>query len=148
MIAVTILLILSILFSRVTVNVLAFVLRVVFFMYIVTRYMYDARHRDFALSANVDVSEVTTGKGNESIVLKENCFVEEIKEVELRSRRGKFIYNRTYNPVGLNKVSHFSRRGRAPSRLPDEEIKIFVKEDMERETFFMEGNSEKYTTVV
>ena len=74
--------------------------------------------------------------------------MEEIKEVELRSRRGKFIYNRTYNPVGLNKVSHFSRRGRAPSRLPDEEIKIFVKENMERETFFMEGNSEKYTTVV
>ena len=56
-------------------------------------------------------------KGNESIIQKENCFVEEIKEVELRSRRGKFIYNRTYNPVGLNKVSHFSRRGRAPSRL-------------------------------
>ena len=53
-IAVTILLILSILFSRVTVNVLAFVLRVVFFMYIVTRYMYDARHRDFALSASFD----------------------------------------------------------------------------------------------
>ena len=52
-------------------------------MYIVTRYMYDARHRDFALSASFDecfdVSEVTTGKGNESIVLKENCFVEEIK---------------------------------------------------------------------
>ena len=58
--------------------------------------MYDARHRDFALSASFDVSEMTTGKGNESIVLKENCFVEEIKEVELRSRRGKFIYNRTY----------------------------------------------------
>ena len=91
---------------------------------------------------------MTTRKGNESIVQKENCFVEEIKEVELRSRHGKFIYNRTYNPVGLNKVSHFSRRGRAPSRLPDEEIKIFVKENMERETFFMEGNSEKYTTVV
>ena len=61
----------------------------------------------FALSASFDVSEVTTGKGNESIVLKENCFVE---EVELRSRRRKFIYNRTYNPVGINKVSHFSRR--------------------------------------
>ena len=49
--------------------------------------MCDARHRDFALSANFDecfdVSEVTTGKGNEPIVLKENCFVEEIKEVEL-----------------------------------------------------------------
>ena len=60
---------------------------------------------------------MTTRKGNESIVQKENCFVEEIKEVELRSRRGKFIYNRTYNPIGLNKVSHLSRRGCAPSRL-------------------------------
>ena len=38
--------------------------------------------------------------------------MEEIKEVELTSRRGKLIYDRTYNPVGLNKVSHFSRRGR------------------------------------
>ena len=28
--------------------------------------------------------------------------MEEIKEVELRSRRGKFIYNKTYNPVDLN----------------------------------------------
>ena len=64
-----------------------------------------------------DVSEVTIRKGNESIVQEENCFVEEIKEVELRSRRGKFICNRTYNPVGLNKVSHFSRRGRAPNRV-------------------------------
>ena len=35
--------------------------------------------------------------------------MEEIKEVELRSRRGKFIYNKTYNSVGLNKVSHFSQ---------------------------------------
>ena len=54
-IAVTILLILSILFSRVTVNVLVFVLRVVFFhliVCIVTRYMYDARRRNFALSAS------------------------------------------------------------------------------------------------
>ena len=66
-IAVTILLILSILFSRVIVNVLAFVLRVVFFMYIVTRYMHDARHRDFALSASFDVSEMTTGKGNRDL---------------------------------------------------------------------------------
>ena len=69
--------------------------------------MYDARRRDFALSASFDVSEVTTGKGNESIILTENCFVEEIKEVELRSRRRKFIYDRTYSPVFLNKVSHF-----------------------------------------
>ena len=47
-IAVTILM-LSILFSRVSVNVLVFVLRVVFY---VTRYMYDSRRRGFALSAN------------------------------------------------------------------------------------------------
>ena len=46
------------------------------------------------------------------------CVVEEILEVELRSRRGKFIYIRTYNSVGLNRVSHFSRRGRSPRRLP------------------------------
>ena len=39
------------------------------------------------------------------IVQKENCVVEEIKEVELRSRREKFIYNRTYNFIGLNQVS-------------------------------------------
>ena len=48
-ITVTILFIISILFSRVTVNILVFVLHVVFFhviVYIVTRYMYDAGHRD------------------------------------------------------------------------------------------------------
>ena len=46
---------------------------------------------------------MTASKGNESIVREENCSVEEIKEVELRTRRGKFICKRTYNPVGLNK---------------------------------------------
>ena len=100
MIAVTILFTISILLSRVTVNVLVFVLRVVFFhiiVYIVTRYMYHAVRRDFALSARFvlecsDGSEVTTREGNELVVQKENCVVEEIKEVELRSRRGKFIY--------------------------------------------------------
>ena len=123
MITATILFIISILFSRVTVNVLVFVLRVVFFhliVYIVTRYMYDAVRRDFALSASFvsecsDDSELTTREGNDLVVQKENCVVEEIKEAELRSRRGKFIYNRTCNSVGLNKVSHSSRRGRAPS---------------------------------
>ena len=104
-ITVTILFIIAILFSRVTVNVLVFVLLVVFFhliVYIVTRYMYDAVHRDFALSASFvldcfDGSQVTTKEGNELFVQKENCVVEEIKEVELRSRRGKFIFNRTCN---------------------------------------------------
>ena len=83
-IAVTILLMLSILFSRVTVNVLV-VLQVVFY---ITRYLYGARCRDFALSASFvselecfDGSEVT-GKGNDSIVQKQNCVVEEAKELE------------------------------------------------------------------
>ena len=70
---------------------------------------------------------MTTRKGDESIVQKENCFVEEIKEVELRSRRWKFIYKRIYNPVGLNKVSHFSRRGRAPSRLLMKKLKSLLR---------------------
>ena len=75
--------ILPILFSRVTVNALVFVLRVVFFhliVYIETRYMYDAVRRDFALSASFvlecfDGSEVTTREGNELVVQKENCVV-------------------------------------------------------------------------
>ena len=53
--------------------------------------------RDVALSASFvvecfDGKEVTTREGNELVVQKENCVVEEIKEVELRSRGGKFIY--------------------------------------------------------
>ena len=54
--------------------------------------------RDFALSASFvlecfDGSKVMTREGNELVVQKENCVVEEIKEVALRSRRGKFSYN-------------------------------------------------------
>ena len=80
-IAVTILLMLSIVFSRVTGNEHVFVLRVVFF---VTRYVQDARRRDFVLSASFvselecfDGSEVT-GKVNDSILQKQYCVVEEI----------------------------------------------------------------------
>ena len=68
--------------------------------------------------------------------------VEEIKEVELRSRRGKFIYNRTYNSIGLNQVNHFSQQ------TTDEQIKIFVTENTESDAFCMEEYSEKYTIVV
>ena len=64
-----------------TVNVLVFVYCVVFS---VTRYMYDAWRRDFALSASFvselecfDGSEVTR-KVNDSIVQKQYCVVEEI----------------------------------------------------------------------
>ena len=77
---------------EVTLHVLLLFLLLVFH-----RYMCDAVRRDFALSASfllecLDGSEVTTREGNELVVQKENCVVEEIKEVELRSRRGKFIY--------------------------------------------------------
>ena len=53
-------------------------------------FSYDAVRRDFAFSASFvlecsDGSEVTTREGNELVVQKENCVVEEIKEVELRS---------------------------------------------------------------
>ena len=52
---------------------------------------------------------------NELVVQKENCVVEEIKEVELRSRCGKFIYNRTYNSIGLNQVSQlYFRQDKLP----------------------------------
>ena len=113
-----------------TVNVLVFVYCVVFS---VTRYMYDAWRRDFALSASFvselecfDGSEVTR-KVNDSIVKKQYCVVEEIIEVELRSRRGNFVYDRTYNFVGFNKVRNFSRRGRANSRLPMKKIKSLLQ---------------------
>ena len=81
MTAVKILLMLSIVFSRVTGNEIVFVLRVVFF---VTRYVQDSRRRDFVLSASFvselecfDGSEVT-GKVNDSILQKQYCVVEEI----------------------------------------------------------------------
>ena len=58
---------------------------------------------------------MTTREGNELVVQKKNCVLEEIKEVELRSRRGKFIYNRTYNSVGFNLVSQlYFRQDKLP----------------------------------
>ena len=66
-----------------TVNELVFVLCVVFY---VTRYMYDARRQDFALSGSF-ISELecfdgtdVTGKGNDAIVQKQNCVVREVKK--------------------------------------------------------------------
>ena len=56
---------------------------------------------DCAFSASfarecTDVSHVA-GEGVELTVHKESVVVEEIKEVELRSRRAQFIYDRNYN---------------------------------------------------
>ena len=132
---------LSSLFSRVTVNVLV-VLQVVFY---IMRYMYGARCQDFALSASFvselecfDGSEVTR-KVNDSIVQKQYCVVEEIIEVELRSRSGNFVYDRTYNFVGFNKVRNFSRRGRANSRLPMKKIKSLLQKTRRVRVFVWKG---------
>ena len=124
-----------------------FLYRVVFFhliVYIVTRYIYDGVRWDFALSSSFVLecfngSEVATRNSNELVVQKENCVVEEIKEVELRSRRGKFIYKRTYSSVDLNKVSHFSRRGRAPSRLPVKKLKSLLQKTQKVRVFVWKG---------
>ena len=41
------------------------------------------------------------GEGVELTVHKESVVVEEIKQVELRSRRAQFIYERNCNGIGL-----------------------------------------------
>ena len=99
-IAVTILLMLSILFSRVTVNVLV-VLQVVFY---ITRYMYGARCQDFALSASF-VSELKCFDGSEVTAKRQWLNCTEAKLCRRGSKRtwiylflvvrGKFIYYRT-----------------------------------------------------
>ena len=50
-------------------------------------------------------------------VHKESVVVEEIKEVELRSRHVQFIYDRNYNRIGLQ------TRGHAPIRLPGKKVR-------------------------
>ena len=49
-------------------------------------------------------------------------FLEEIEEFELRSLRRKFISNRTYNPVGLNKFSHLLKSLLKKTR----QVRLFV----------------------
>ena len=60
-----------------------------------------------------DISYVA-GERVELTVHKESVFEEEIKEVELRSRRAQFIYDRNCNRIGLQLSG---RLGHAPSRL-------------------------------
>ena len=77
-----------------------------------------------------------TGKGNDSIAQKQNCVVEEIKEVELKSRPGKFIYNRIYNSVGLNKVSYFSLPMKKLRSLLQKtrKVRVFVSKGIRKNT--------------
>ena len=83
-----------------------------------------------------------TGKRNDSIVQKQNCVVEEVKEVEFRSPRAWEIYLLQNLPFWFKKVSQFSRCGRA-NKTADEENKTFVTENTESESFCMEGFREK-----
>ena len=72
-------------------------------------YMNDPRCGDCAFSESL-VKEIpavsyVAGEGVELTVHKESVVVEEIKEVELRSRRMQFIYDRNYN---RNAVMHLA----------------------------------------
>ena len=52
---------------------------------------------------------------------------------------GEFIYYRTYNSVGLNKGSQFSRCGRANSRLPMKKIKSLLQKTWKVRVFVWKG---------
>ena len=85
-----------VLFGRVVVFILVFVLCVIAF-----HKGYVAMLWRWCISASfvrecTDVSHVA-GEGVELTVHKESAVVEEIKEVELRSRLAQFIYDRNYN---------------------------------------------------
>ena len=49
------------------------------------------------------------------------------KRARLIATKSVLVYNKTYNPVGSNKVNHFSRRGRAPTRLTMKKTKSLLK---------------------
>ena len=102
-ISIIIIVLLLVLFGRVGVFMLNFVLRVIAFhkAYVAMLYMNYPRCGDCAFSTSflrecADVSYVA-GEGVELTVHKESVVVEEIKEVELRSRLAQFIYDRNYD---------------------------------------------------
>ena len=73
-------------------------------------------------------------------VHKESVVVEEIKEVELRSRHVQFIYDRNYNRIGLQ------TRGHAPSRFPGKKVRrlLHKRKKVKSKGICMEGYPEKY----
>ena len=64
---------------------------------------------------------------------KESVVLEEIKEVELRSRRVQFIYDRHYNQNGLQP------RGYAPSRLPVKKLRCLLHKRRKVRVFVWKG---------
>ena len=73
------------------------------------------------------------GEGVELTAHKESVVVEEIKEVELRSRRAQFIYDRNYNRIGLRP------RGHAPSRHPVKKLRRLLHKTRKVRLFVWKG---------
>ena len=73
------------------------------------------------------------GERVELTVHKESVVAEEVKEVELRSRRAQFIYDRNYNR------SRFQSRGHAPSRLPVKKLRRLLHKRRKVRTFVWRG---------
>ena len=66
-------------------------------------------------------------------VHKESVVVEEIKKVELRSRRAQFIFDRNYNQIGLQP------RGHAPTRLPVKKLRRLLHKRRKVRLFVWKG---------
>ena len=73
------------------------------------------------------------GEGVELTVHKKGVVVEEIEEVQLRSRRAQFIYGRNYNRIGLQP------RGHAPSRLPVKKLRRLLHKKRKVRVFVWKG---------
>ena len=126
--------------GKVGVFILVFVLRVVVFRVIIFTamlYMNYRRCGDCAFSASfvrecTDVSYFAE-EGVELNVLKESVVVEEIKEVQLRSRRVQFIYERNYNLIGLQP------RGHTPNGLPEKKLRRLLHKRRKVRVFVWNG---------
>ena len=95
-------------------------------IYCAILYMNYSWRGDVALSASFAVRKFgdVTKVAVEINVHNESVVVEKIKEVELRSRRGQFIYSQNDNPNGLHS---YSRHCYAPSRLPVKKLKSLLQ---------------------
>ena len=78
------------------------------------------------------------GEGVELTVHKEGVVVEEIKEVELRSRRAQFVCDRNYNRIWLQPQGH------APSRVPVKKLRRLLLKTRKVRTFRGRVYPEKY----
>ena len=69
----------------------------------------------------------------ELTVHKKGVVVEEIGEVQLRSRRAQFIYDRNYNRIGLQP------RGHVPSRLSVKKLRRLLLKKRKVRVFVWKG---------